>query len=199
MSELAAWISAISGFAGVVVGAGLTYLKEAQIQKVKTKKERDYLAILVASELDRFVAGCAEVVSDDGVPDQYGYYAPRVTPPKFEPHLLTVEWKALPSRLMYDVLRLPFRAEQASGYISSVGEHDDPPDFNEYFQIRQYEYARLGVAAATFAETLRNEIGIQDEPFLEWNPVSFMRERIERIERARSERATLLRTSVPQL
>ena len=199
MSEQAAWISAISGFVGVVVGAGLTYLKEAQIQRSKTKKEREYLAILVSSELDRFAAGCADVAGDDGVPDAQGEFFARVKAPKFEPHLLTVDWKSLPARLMYDVLALPFRAEQVAGYVASVAEHDDPPDYAELFQTRQYEYARLGLAAATFAKQLRREVGIEDEPFVEWSPLSFMRERMECIERTRSEQAMLVRSSVPQL
>ena len=199
MSEQAAWISAISGFVGVVVGAGLTYLKEAQLQRAKTKKEQEYLAILVASELDRFASVCADVANDDGQPDKNGYFVAQVRAPKFEPHLLAVEWKSLPSRLMYDVLALPFKVEQVAGYISSVGEHDDPPDFAEAFETRQYEYARLGIAAATLAERLRHEIGIRDEPFVEWNPVSFMKGRIEHIERTRGEHATLLSNSPPQL
>jgi hypothetical protein len=68
--NISAIISALSGLAGVGIGAYLTHLREQHNEKIKDGREGSYLAILVTSHLDRFANGCWGCALDDGT--EYG-------------------------------------------------------------------------------------------------------------------------------
>lgn len=116
---------AIIGLVGVVVGAvvtaGLTMIREWMSERKEQKKNSEYLAILVSSMLDMYVAGCAEVVSDDGLchgeRNADGYREIHSTAPSFEPLSVQVEWKSLPSKLMNEVLSFPLEIEAAKSRL----------------------------------------------------------------------------------
>jgi hypothetical protein len=183
---------AIFGLIGVVVGAFLTAIlalaRELWIQSRKDAKERECLAIQVSCQLERYVAGCVGVVADDGLyqgqTNEHGEREEQATPPKFEPELLKVEWKSLEVGMMYEILDFPLRAEEAKSYIDSVAEHAFPPDHWEWFEERQYQYAKLGLHAASLAARLRDSAGIPARPATTgpWDPLAFMAERLAKIE-----------------
>lgn len=149
--------SAIFGLAGVALGALLTVAKEWWFQRRRDRKDAEYLAIQVSCMLERYVSRCAEVVGDDGLcegqPDENGCRRIQVSVPKFEPELAKVEWKSLPAALMYEVLDFPNKTEIASGSVNAAFEYGaTPPDFEEGFEERQYQFATLGIEASRLAK-----------------------------------------------
>ena len=97
------------GLIGVVVGAALTGVKDWLFRHQQTKKDAALLSVKVSCELLRFAGKCADVVGDHGEPEPDGCFSPRTSTPDFKPDQMSVEWKSLPSRLMLDVLDLPFK------------------------------------------------------------------------------------------
>ncbi len=181
---------------GVVLGVLLNAIKEWWFQKGKNKKDLEYLAIRISCILDTFVNGCADVVADDGLccgqPDQDGCRSIQTETPNFDPLSAEVEWKALPAKLMYEVLSLPNQIEAANHKISRTFEYAaSPPDYEEGFEERQLQYAALGLKAYGLASELRS-IGklppqVAQIPE-EWNPVQFMKESVDKIEKLQEER-----------
>ena len=167
---------AIIGLVGVALGVLLGILKDWIFQRAKRKKEYEYLAIKVVCELDRFVYRCVDVAHDDGT--VYGQYDKdgsariQVTPPEFNPNDLDVDWRSLPSNLMYEILNLPNKIEVANEIISSVFEHvAGGPYYEEGFEARQLHYSELGLLAMNLAVTLRKYAGLPAfETPENWNP-----------------------------
>jgi hypothetical protein len=171
--------SAIFGLVGVLLGAVLTVAREWWFQRTQDRKDAEFLAVQVLGQLERYVAGCANVVADDGLSqgqaDEHGCRRIQVTPPKFEPELLKVEWKALPLDLMHEILDLPYRAEIANHSISAAFEYAaSPPDFEEGFEERQLQYAALGLDAAQLAAKLRKHAGLPARSGGAWDPIAYI-------------------------
>ncbi|MCK2149448.1 hypothetical protein MYE70_10255 [Marinobacter alexandrii] len=184
---------AIYGLVGVALGVFLTVVKEWWFQHRKNVKDAEYLSIQMISLLDRYVAGCVEVVSDDGLymgqPDEQGYSRIQVETPKFEPGVAKVEWKSLPTVLMYEVLTFPNNIEVANSRISAAFEHAaSPPDYSEGFEERQLKYAELGLEADSIATKLRGHANLPPKPKRDWDPIEFMKDRRQQILRDRAER-----------
>jgi len=158
-------ISAAAGLGGVWLGGRLTSQREEARELERNKKETVYLAIFVAAHLDRFANQCLHVAHDDGTEEgrpaaSNGCHEVTVASPTFDPLEFAVNWKALPSGLMYDILGLPHRVEQLQQYISGVGEYDDPPEYAEFFWARQHGYAVLGLEVSEIAQRLREHAGL---------------------------------------
>jgi hypothetical protein len=192
--SMATMQAAIFGLLGVALGAALAVLREWWFQGRKTRKEAEYLAVRVSCALEAYVSGCSDVAGDDGLcdgqPDEKGYSHIQVTAPKFEPDALAVEWKSLPRELMYRVLDLPLRAEEAAHRVSGAFRYQaSPPDYSEGFEERQFQYALLGLAASDLAADLRRYVGLPGRAAGEWDPVQFMREQKAKIDSLRAERA----------
>jgi hypothetical protein len=188
-------ITAVSGLGGVWLGGWLASRRDVMREHERIKKESSYLAILVLAHLDRFANGCMQVAFDDGtregrpVGGDGEYCSVTVTPPSFDPLGLNVDWKVLPSDLMYEILGLPYKAEQLSSHINGVLEFDDPPDYAEFFEARQYGYAVLGLEVSAIAFHLRKHAGLPIVPSIEgeWNRDDELKKIRDKIERDRSE------------
>ena len=181
------WVSAASGLVGVTLGAGLTHWREFLTRRTKERKDAAYLAVLVAGLLERFSAGCLRVVHDEGLSEghgnEHGYRIAQVSTPTFDPEALKVEWKSLPSDWMYAILDLPYRVEVANNVIDQSSEYAAmPPDFEEFFEQRQYQYATLGVDAVRLAARLRKHAGLPEREAEEWDPVASMETEKSRIQ-----------------
>ena len=181
---------------GVVLGVLLNAVKEWWFQRRTRKKELEYLAIRISCLLDTFVNGCADVVADDGLcygqTDKDGCRSIQIETPHFDPLAVEVEWKSLPAEIMYEVLSFPNQIEAANHKISGAFEYAaSPPDYEEGFEERQLQYARLGLKAHDIAAKLRSSGNLPPQSVSdpdEWNPVQFMREKINEIEKAQKER-----------
>lgn len=182
---------------GIVLGVLLNAVKEWWFQKRMNKKELEYLAIRISCILDTFVKGCVDVVADDGLcygqPDQDGYRSIQAKTPNFDPLSVEVEWKTLPAEIMYEVLSFPNQIEAENHKISGAFEYAAfPPDYEEGFEERQLQYATLGLKAHSLASKLRSigNLHLQSTPAPdEWNPVLFMKKKINEIEKVQKERA----------
>lgn len=197
MMQLASLAPAIFGLVGVVVGAVMTFARDLWFQRQRDLKERQYLAIQVSSLLERYVSGCVEVVADNGLyhgqPDENGIYQAQAEEPKFEPELLQVDWKSLPPNLMYEILDFPLLIADVQSFLADVGDMSAPPDYEEWFEERQYQYAYLGLQAASLSERLRNRIGLpsRPRPVTEWDPLQFMAKRRDEIDALRAKMAAM--------
>lgn len=160
-ANINAIISAISGLAGVGIGALLTHLRELRAEKINDERDTSYLAILVVTHLDRFANGCLSVAYDDGTSEgrpagkDAVYHQTTVKPPRFAPLDIKVEWRVLPRALMYDILEIPAKQERLENQLSSVMDYDDPPEYADFFMHRQRDYADLGLTVSGIAKRLR--------------------------------------------
>lgn len=160
-ANINAVISAVSGLAGVGIGALLTHLRELRAEKIRDERDASYLAILVITHLDRFADGCLSVANDDGTCEGRPagkdaiYYQTTVKPPKFAPLDIKVEWRVLPRKLMYDILEIPAEQERLENQLGNVWEYDDPPEYGDFFMRRQRDYAALGLKVSGIAKRLR--------------------------------------------
>ena len=182
---------------GVILGVLLNAVKEWWFQKGRNKKGLEYLAIRISCILDTFVNGCADVVADDGLcygqTDQDRCRSIQTKTPNFDPLSVEVEWKTLPAEIMHEVLSFPNQIEAINHKISGAFEYAaSPPDYEEGFEERQLQYATLGLKAHSLASKLRRigNLPLQSTPAPEeWNPVLFMKERINEIEKVQKERS----------
>lgn len=165
-SFLPSLISAASGLCGVWLGGRLTWKRESLREAERVGKESSYLAILVVAHLERFANGCWSVACDDGTSEgrpagrDGEYYMATSEIPTFDPLVLDVNWKVLPSNLMFEILNLPYKNEQLVSHIAGVGEFADPPDYTDYFWARQYGFAELGLEVSELSRQLRLHAGL---------------------------------------
>lgn len=192
LKNVTAIIPAASGLIGVYMGSTLASRREEAREKAQSKRETNYLAILVVSHLDRLVNRCVDVVGDDGTSygqpaGKGGNYQATVAAPTFDPLSLGVEWKILPSDLMYRILSLPYAMEMLNQRISNTGEFDMPPDYSEFFWARQHGYAELGLQVAGLAYELRLYAGlpVPQHKAGDWNRDDYLQDRKEVLEEGR--------------
>jgi hypothetical protein len=172
-------VAAIVGFVGVVVGATITGLREWFAERRLREVSGAYAAARLACALDRFFDKACEVVRDDGLSmGQYnleGYRESQVESPTFDPEALDVDWKVLPAALQYRVLSFPNDIVYADKSIgASLDFGDGPPDFEDGFQTRRFEYAGLAIQALELAGELRANYGLQKRQIPDWNSVDFL-------------------------
>ena len=182
-AHISAIISAASGISGVLLGNVFVLVKEWWTKRKVAKQSTTYLCIIVVSHLDRFATGCLDVGLDDGTLNgrpsgDRGEYVPVASPPDFRPLELDVEWKLLPTDLMYSILRLPDQQDQLQRNLAGIRQfNDDPPDHIEYFQARRRGYSVLGLQASDLAKKLRLYVGLPVEQIdpSEWDRDSNMK------------------------
>ena len=180
--------SGIASLIGVVVGSSLTLGKDWLMLWKKDRKDLVLLAIQVAAQLEKFAADCASVAGDDGEEDEHGFTQTSVASPTFDVKAHDVEWKVVRPDLLLKILDLPYQVELADGAISVAADFADAPDYWEFFEERQYQYAGLGIGAAELAAELRSVAKIQGRPRGEWDPVVAMKDRRAAIETRRKKR-----------
>lgn len=180
---------ALIGFAGVCVGAGITVLREYISGRRKGKSDGAYLAAIVGGALDTFISRCSDVVGDDGQVDSEGYSHPRAAHPQFDPLKLDVEWRTIPPDLLFDIQDLPYQLLFAEGAISAASEYAAmPPDYEEFFEERQFQFARLGLHCITIADRLRAhaKLSARSKSY-QWDPKVYFQQKLDKIEARRAE------------
>jgi hypothetical protein len=199
---IAASIGATAGLIGVVIGSLLTWIREAwSARRIRTDHAR-YLAIRVVCVLDGYVGKCAEVVDDDGLSygqrNEKGYLVPQVETPDAPKFPEDLDWKSVEHILAYKLLSMSNEAEMADSKISSVSEYvASPPDFEEYFEERQDQYSKLGLAAFAITQTLREKYKLPSQEFADWNPAERLRKARQEVEEVRQERYQRIAASLP--
>jgi hypothetical protein len=189
------------GLIGVIVGALLTWLREIWSDWRARKRHAQYLAIRVVCTLDRYVENCTDVATDDGL--HYGQVnaegcheaqVPEPAPPAFSEDL---DWQSIDPALMFEILALPSHAEAADRVISAAGEFSDAPDFTEYFEERQYQYATVGLRAFDLTQKIRKEYGIPAPALGAWEPASRLADVKREVEQERRRRGEQIAAAPP--
>ena len=183
---------AIFGLLGVIVGALLSLVRDALADRRMRDRHARYLAIRVVCALDSYVESCADVVSDDGLSEGQrnaeGYLEvqiPLPPPPVFSGDL---DWKSIDHDLMYRLLSLPSDAERADRRIDATWRVAFPPDFEELFEERQLQYAKLGLTASALSREIREKYHIAAQELGEWDPVARLTEGKNQVESERRKR-----------
>lgn len=169
---------ALFGFLGVIVGSILPWVKDSLTARKERNRNAQYLAIRVACTLNKYVNDCAQAVSDDGTcmgqpANADGTHSPQKKTPTSPLYPEDVDWKSIDSSLMFSLLSLPNEAESADRSIDAVSEHADPPDYEEFFEERRYQYACLGLKALDLEKRIRIKYGIPLELITQWNPYDY--------------------------
>ena len=177
---------------GVVVGALLTLVRDIWADRRTLGRNARYLAIRVVCILDKYVEHCAEVVLDDGLSrgqrDSDGCLRAQVSPPDSPVFPQDVDWKSINPELMYQILSLPNEADAAARRVDAAWEISDPPDFEELFEERQYQYGKLGLTAFALTEEIRKKYRIPTPNLGEWNPVEHLTKARAQVEEDRRKR-----------
>ncbi|MGB3805865.1 MAG: hypothetical protein WA936_01560, partial [Erythrobacter sp.] len=157
---------AIIGFVGVLIGVGVTLVKDAISYWTKRRNAGRYAAIRIVSILDLYVEQCVSVVGDDGTSegrpagrtDQgQEYLIAQVATPEPPTFPDDIDWTSINADIMYRVLALPNLAAKTERIISAANEHAFPPDFDEFFEARQEGYADLGFEALELVTVLQHK------------------------------------------
>lgn len=195
---------AVFGLIGVLIGVFSTWGQSWWSERRSTSRAAHYLAVRVVCVLDQYVERCAEVVSDDGLsfgqrnPD--GCLEPQVPlpgPPMFPDD---VDWKNISHDLMYRMLSMPADVEAADKGIDFVWNVvASPPDYDEFFEERNYQYGRIGLKASALANELREAYRIPQRELGDWNPLEKLSEAIKEAEETRQKRADSMATLMSDL
>jgi hypothetical protein len=140
--------------AAAYLGYILALRKDRSIRQDELDRAGRYAAIRIVCELDKFVAECCDVAHDMGEPDQEGCMMPAVENPKLS--LPEVEWKSVNADLMYRALALPNEIHYAEETIDATMKYlAGPPDYDEYYEERMFQYGNLGLKALSLADDFR--------------------------------------------
>ena len=180
------WATGLFSLGGVALGVFLTIGKD-WIQSYRSNKTKaEYLAVRVTCALDRYVDGCVKIVNDYGMPNDRGFYEVQEDFPELDLESMDLEWKTLPTDIMYRILSFQNQIESAHRSIAHYEEYEaSPPDYSEAFEERQYQYAKLGMLANIYASKLRKKYGLPDRKFNDYNPLTDMKKRYLDIKRCR--------------
>lgn len=144
--------------------------KEAQAKGEDLRRQAVYLAVRTVCVLDKFISSCCSVIGDDGTYDPQGVRHSTVTSPNLNlPD--DVDWRSINTEFMYRALMLPNKIEHANESIAFVGDVIAfPPDYDEWFEERRYQYAKLGLHALGLATDLRSFYGLPPADYSRWDP-----------------------------
>lgn len=182
---------AVFGLIGVLIGAGGALVKDWWSESQNRKRHARYLAVRIACILDQYVEQCAQVACDDGsYHNSDGYLEPKIKEPQPPTYPEDIDWKSISHDLMYRALALPSEAEAVSmSVMFTFTEVAFPPYYEEGFEERKFQYARLGLIASNIASDLRKSYDIPSRDLGEWwDPDQILREKKDKIEKDRASR-----------
>lgn len=154
-----------------------------------SEKAARYLAIRIVCVLDRFIEDCVSVVNDDGLSygqrTKEGYLEPQVKSPGPPLYPDDVDWKSIEHSLMYEMLSFPSDVEAGDNAISFAWDISHPPDYDEGFEERAFQYTQFGLKAYELAKKLREKYGIPPKGYVGWNPIVELQKDLEKIQARR--------------
>lgn len=157
-------ITAVSSIGAALGGVSLTHhytrKREERAAETRLASERLFIATELVFLLEQFAEACAGVSTDSGYINHELERVPEVTVPKLSYSSVTGDWRVLPAKLMYRVRELTVIQGEADRAINDADAY--PPDYDEFFEARQYQYTRLGLKAIFQARRLRRFAGLPD-------------------------------------
>lgn len=157
-------ITAVSSIGAALGGVSLTHhytrKREERAAETRLASERLFIATELVFLLEQFAEACAGVATDHGYLNQDRITVPETTVPNLSYSAVTGDWRVLPAKLMYNIRELPVFQEEADRAIAAAEAY--PPDYEEFFEARQYQYTRLGLKAIIQSRRLRQFAGLPD-------------------------------------
>jgi len=157
-------ITAVASIVAALGGVGLahhyTRKREERAAAAKQSSERLFIATELVFLLEQFAEACAGVATDHGYLNQDRITVPETTVPDLSYAAVTGDWRVLPAKLMYRIRELPVIQGEADRAITAAEAY--PPDYEEFFEARQYQYTRLGLKAIIQSRRLRQFAGLPD-------------------------------------
>jgi len=163
--------SGTAGLLGVLLGSSIAAATKWVEHAVTARRDARYLATVLSVQLERLVIACSEVAMDVGELDAHGNMSPRVQAPELRLESIQGNWRALPAELMHAVHLLPYKLDLASAVASAAYENDMPPDWDDFYESRQLEYARVGLEVDRVASALSRHFKYSRPGWPGWNPV----------------------------
>ncbi|WP_308538896.1 hypothetical protein [uncultured Pantoea sp.] len=145
-------ITAGAAIAAVMLTHRFTLKREKLAAQDKRQQEQHFIATELVFLLEQFAEGCAVVALDNGLEHEHAT-APTSSLPEFDYSTVTGDWRTLPVRLMYQLRELPVLISESDRVIDAADFIG--PDYDDFFEARQYEYTRLGLKAVILAHRLR--------------------------------------------
>ncbi|UPT96296.1 hypothetical protein J4G48_0046010 [Bradyrhizobium barranii subsp. apii] len=187
---------------GQLTATLVAWLKEARFAATKERKDAEYLAIRLVLVLDGLVSACFNAVHDPLMEDQDGVTENTVPDPT-----LTLpaegDYKALPRRLMYEVLSMPNKLEGIKGGLAATADISGPPDYTEYYEYREEHWSKLGLRALDLIDTLCRQYKIAPpERPAHYTPRESFRDvltKLAEFQRARNEQNAAMWAQLPKV
>jgi len=187
------------GLLGAIIGSAFPWWMNIQ----GTQSKARYLAIRVVCILDKYVEDCVAVIKDDGLcygsRTKDGCLEPQVVCPGTPIFPDDIDWKSINYDLMYEILSFPSDVEAADGIITHTWDFAaSPPDYDEGFEERSFQYAQLGLKAYEVAKKLRVQYKIPKRDYKDWDPVSELKSDLEKIQTTRQARAQQMQNFISE-
>lgn len=184
----------IFGLIGVIVGSFLSWIQTWHSTKKEREKSAHYLAIRIVISLRQYIYKCWLVAVDDGLclgeRDSDGCLSPQAQDPGPISFPEDIDWKSIDANLAYKLLSLQPMAEAADRAIaSSIEFSDGPPDYDEVFEERHYQYSKIGILVIELEAQVCNLFNLPSETHEQWNPKNDFERSINYVELRRARRA----------
>lgn len=183
---------AIFGLIGVLIGSVISWFQTYWITKRDENKNAKYLAIRVVCILDKYMEDCTEVVYDDGLScgqrtadGSLQSQIQRPSPPLFPED---VDWKSIEHELMYKILSFSSDIRQGDKMIDATNIITGPPDYQEFFDERKYQYAKFAIVAFELSFELASIYNIKKKTYNDWDPLKDMQQELNIVSKRRDKR-----------
>ncbi|MFY7988122.1 MAG: hypothetical protein ACOVNP_04510 [Flavobacterium sp.] len=174
---------AIFGLFGVLLGSGISWFQSYWSDTRNRNKNARYLAIRVVCILDKYIEECANVIKDNGLShgqrNEDGYLEPQVNSPGPPVYPDDVDWKSINHDLMFQILSFPSEVEDGDRFIKATWNIAGPPDFEDWFIERRFQYSKFGLIACKLSHDLSKKYGIQKKIYNDWDPISDFKEELK--------------------
>ncbi|MEY9198428.1 hypothetical protein ABIA16_003544 [Sinorhizobium fredii] len=165
----------------------LNWLREFLTAKWKRHSEAEVLAFSLATQLDRLISDCSDVVNDPLTEDrETGITEATVATPSIS-FADDLPWTVFDKRLQYRIRALPNKIGAAVRSCSNIGEYGEgPPFYNDYFEERELRFSWIGLESCLLTQELSDKYGVEMLDRGEWEPEEDFKNLIEKIEKRRA-------------
>ena len=179
---------------GVFIGSLNPWLLSFVKERKNKRENANYLAVRIAPVLDKYISDCIDIVDDDGTylgepAGKEGCCEPQVNLPKHIIFPEDIDWKSIDIQLMFKLLSLPNLAYMANRSIALFDDIADPPYYEEAFEERQEQYAKLALHALDAKLKFRQKYKILEQSKNgSWNPHEKLDKKIKEIKKSKEKR-----------
>lgn len=186
------------GLLGVVIGASIPVAIDWWKSRIFRLEEARYLGIRVVCVLDAYIEKCLSVVYDTGHPNADGYLETQIKTPDSPIFSDEINWKSINHDIAYEVLSFSNDIQSANQTIAFTADNADPPDYEEWFEERVFQYAKLGLKAHEMTTKLRKIYSIPQRVYDGYDPISELRQELRVIQDRRAKKMAQIEQLIAQ-